>query len=465
VRIDLNPASMNKRPDNKRRANSGKPKPVAPAPDSRSAALLILDRVLFKRQALDEVLKQEIAKDGVLVGLSSRDRAFTRLLVATTLRRLGQIDDVLQKCLAHPLEDTKPRLKNILRLGVTQLVFLKTPEHAAVDATVRLAGRESSSRGLINAVLRRLIREADAMAPGDDTAHLNTPEWLFKSWRDAFGEDQALAIARAHLQEPPLDLTFASMQALDNWQQELDADIILNGSLRRVTGGRIEDIAGYDAGDWWVQDAAATLPARLLFSALGETAGRNIIDLCAAPGGKTLQLCSSGANVTAVDRSAKRLELVARNLQRANQSAELITADAAKWQPDEAADAVLLDAPCTATGTFRRHPDAAYLKSAADVGRMASVQSGLIDAAINMVKPGGVLVYCTCSLQTAEGEAHAMRLADHEALEHLPVQAAEIGGLAEAIDASGNLRTLPSHLAEKGGLDGFFAARYRRRQT
>jgi len=435
--------------------------------DSRSAALIILAKVLDKRQALDEVLKLENAADGALFGLEARDRAFARLLVATTLRRLGQIDAVLGQCLDRPLADAKPRLQNILRLGVVQLIYLKTSAHAAVDATVRLAGREASSRGLINAVLRRLTREADKLTPAEDTARLNAPDWLYDAWTATFGADQADAIVRAHLIEPPLDITLKNAAEADTWRDALEARELVPGSLRRDAGGRIEELAGYGTTDgegaWWVQDVAATLPAMMLRSALDGLEGKQIVDLCAAPGGKTLQLAAAGAEVVAVDRSNKRLQLVEQNLKRTGLAAMRVTADAATWRPQAPVDGVLLDAPCTATGTLRRHPDAAWLKSANDVARMAELQSRLIEAAIEMLKPGGVLVYCTCSLQAAEGEDHAARLLDDARLEHLPVTPNEIGGLAGAVNTHGDLRTLPGLQGDEGGMDGFFAARFRRR--
>jgi len=432
-------------------------------PDSRAAALHILGKVLDKRQALDEVLKLENAADGVLSPLEARDRAFVRLLVATTLRRRGQIDAVLTHCLDRPLAEAKPRLQHILRLGVAQLIYLKTSAHAAVDATVRLAGRESSSRGLVNAVLRRITRESDTLTPTPDSDHLNAPTWLLEAWSAAFGEDRAQDIVKAHLIEPPLDLTLKDATESEKWRAALEAEVLLPGSLRRAGGGRIEDLAGYADGAWWVQDVAATLPVRMLESALDGLKDKPIVDLCAAPGGKTLQLCASGAAVKAVDRSKNRLKLVEQNLRRTGLSAELIAADAGVWRPDVPVDGVLLDAPCTATGTLRRHPDAAYLKSASDVARMAEMQGRLIEAAIDMLKPGGILVYCTCSLQPEEGEDHALQLKSDARLEHLALKAAEIGDFSDAVTATGDLRTLPGQLAEQGGLDGFFATRFRRK--
>ncbi len=436
--------------------------PQSPAATSaRGAALWILAGVLDKGRPLDDVLAEAGRPEGLFQVLDARDRAFARLLSVTVLRRLGQVDDMLGRCLNRPLAEAKQRLRNVLRLGVAQLVFIEVPGHAAVDETVSLAGREKSSRGLVNAVLRRIIREGETLSVSQDAARLNTPDWLWHAWAKSFGEDQARSIAQAHLVEPPLDLTLKSAGASDELAEILDADELLEASLRRAGGGRIEDLQGYRDGAWWVQDAAAALPARLLLSALGDPTDADIIDLCAAPGGKTAQLAAAGARVIAVDRSKKRLVRVRENLDRLGLTADIVAADAAVWRPETPADAVLLDAPCTATGTLRRHPDAAYLKSPDDVTRMAELQARLATAARDMLKPGGILVYCTCSLQAEEGEDQADRLVG-QGFERLPVSPDEIGGLEGAVTPEGDLRTLPSFLAEKGGMDGFFAARFRR---
>jgi 16S rRNA (cytosine967-C5)-methyltransferase len=240
----------------------------------------------------------------------------------------------------------------------------------------------------------------------------------------------------------------------------LQAELLPTGSLRRAAGGAIDVLPGFAEGAWWVQDAAAALPARLL----GEVAGRPVIDLCAAPGGKTLQLAAAGARVTAIDRSAPRLERLRQNLARLGLHADVLAADAAEYRPPEPAAAVLLDAPCSATGTIRRHPDVARTRRPGDLAALAGVQDRLLDAALAMLRPGGLLVYCVCSLQPEEGPARIDALLQRDTgVERLPIAAAEIGGLAAAITADCDLRTLPSHWAEIGGLDGFFACRLRRR--
>jgi 16S rRNA (cytosine967-C5)-methyltransferase len=422
---------------------------------ARGMALDLLDAVLVRRQALDDAL----AGHRGLPALESRDRAFARLLVATTLRRMGQIDEALDACLDKGLTPKAAMVRNVLRLGAAQLLFLGTPSHAAVDSSVELAtGRRNTYRGLINAVLRRLATVGGDLVAAQDPARLNTPLWLWQSWGRAYGEAAQRAIAEVHLTEPPLDLTAKRDPA--RWAEVLGATLLPTGSLRRAGGGLVNDLAGYEAGDWWVQDAAAALPAQLL----GDVAGQTVLDLCAAPGGKTAQLAAAGAKVIAADRSAARLERLTANLKRLNLDARTIVADAEMWRPPEAVSHILLDAPCSATGTIRRHPDIAHLKSPNDVTRLAALQDRLLDAAIAMLKPGGVMVFCTCSLEPEEGPTRINSLlVRNQQLRRLPITVGEVGGVTELVTPLGDLRTLPSHLAEFGGLDGFYAARLEKR--
>jgi 16S rRNA (cytosine967-C5)-methyltransferase len=436
---------------------SAKPDPgaLAETPSARAAALDILCQVLGRHRPFDEVLDTHPG----LAGLESRDRAFAHLLAATVLRRLGQLDALIGQCLARPLPLKAEASRNLLRLGAAQLFFLGTPPHAAVGESVELAGAADGGgyKGLINAVLRRLAAEGEGRLAAQDAARLNTPDWLWRSWNAAYGGTAARAIAEMHLSEPPLDLTAKGDPA--PWAEPLAAELLPTGSLRRQGGGDLRALPGFAEGAWWVQDAAAALPARLL----GEVAGKRVFDLCAAPGGKTAQLAAAGARVTAVDRSTARLRRLAENLARLGLAASIIAADAGMWRPEDPADAVLLDAPCTATGTIRRHPDIPWLKRPEDVSRMAVEQDRLLRAALAMLRPGGVLVYTTCSLEPAEGPGRvAALLAGGAPLRRLPVAASETGGLAELLTPEGELRTLPCHLAERGGLDGFYAARLAR---
>ncbi len=424
-------------------------------PSARAVALGLLAAVLDRRRPLDDAL----AADTDLKVLEPRDRAFARLLVATTLRRLGQLDALIDTCLRHPLDAQRPTARHILRLGAVQLIFLATPAHAAVDGAVTLAdsGAARGLKGLINAVLRRLAREGAAMVAAQDAARLNLPGWLWDSWTASYGEPTTRAIVAVLMQDPPLDLT--ARRDPNEWAAALDARVLATGSLRRVAGGDVERLPGYQDGAWWVQDVAAALPARLL----GDVTGQRVADLCAAPGGKTLQLAAAGARVVAVDRAAPRLERVRANLARLTLDAEIVVADAASWQASAPSDAILLDAPCSATGAARRHPDVLHLKSPIDVTRLAALQDRLLDNAVRQLRPGGTLVYCTCSLEAAEGpERIAALLARGAPVRRRAIDSAELAGLAALVTADGDLRTLPCHLAEAGGMDGFYAARLTR---
>lgn len=424
-------------------------------PSPRARALAVLAAVLHHGKALDEAMKTaETPPD-----LSQRDRAFIRMLIATTLRRLGQIDDLIGGCLEKPLPAGASGVTDILRLGVAQLLFMDTPAHAAVDESVTLADTHSSRRykNLVNAILRRLSSEGATRIAAQDAAQLNTPDWLWRVWSAAYGEDTCRAFAAEHMDEPPLDLTVPVDR--EAWAERLEGELLPTGSVRRTGGGLVTDLPGFAEGAWWVQDAAAALPARLL----GDVSGLSVVDLCAAPGGKTAQLAAAGARVTAVDRSPSRVNRLRENMERLKLDIEIVTADATMWRPPAQADAVLLDAPCSATGTLRRHPDIAWTKQPGDVKRLASAQDRLLAAAADMVRPGGLLVFCTCSLQPEEGAQRVNRLVSGGArMVRDPINAEELFGLRELLTPEGELRTHPGLIAEKGGMDGFYAARLRR---
>jgi 16S rRNA (cytosine967-C5)-methyltransferase len=413
---------------------------------------------------LRDVLRKNVPFDDAFDGhpeirtLEPRDRGFVRLLVATVLRRLGQIDALIEACLAKP-GLPKATVHDLLRLGTAQLVFLGTAPHAAVDTAVALAAARGAEpyKGLVNAVLRRVTREGAAMAAAQDAGRLNTPDWLWLSWRQHYGLPRTRALVEAHLHEAPLDITVKADPA--GWATRLEAALLPTGTLRRSSGGSVTELPGFEEGAWWVQDLAASLPAKLF----GDLTGKRVYDLCAAPGGKTAQLVAAGGSVVAVDRSAKRLERVTENLARLRLEAEVVAADVASWNPGPPADAVLLDAPCSATGAIRRHPDILRLKSAEDIVKLARAQGRLLAHAVDLVKVGGTLIYCTCSIQPEEGEMQIDRLLEKDRrVERLPVQPAELGGLAELINERGEVRTLPGMLGEIGGIDGFFVARLRR---
>jgi 16S rRNA (cytosine967-C5)-methyltransferase len=421
----------------------------------RAVAVALLDDVLARGRALDQAFDAHREAEA----LAPRDRAFALNLVSTTLRRLGQIDALLAALVDRPLPAQARLARQILRIGTAQLAFLATPAHAAVGTSVALS-RQVGLGGfapLINAVLRRLAADAGPRAAALDAARLNTPDWLWAAWTAAYGADVARQIATANLCEPTLDLTACADPAA--LASDLGARLLPTGTLRLSATTHVPSLPGYSDGSWWVQDAAAALPVRCL----GPEAGQTIVDLCAAPGGKTAQLAASGARVIAVDRSAPRMRRLTENLARLQLAAETIVADATEWRPPAPVDAVLVDAPCTATGTLRRHPDIAHIKTPADLMSLTPVQDRLLAAAVDMVRPGGVIVYCTCSLQPEEGpERVAALLAGGAPVVRAPMPAAT-AALAGLLTPDGDLRTLPCHLRDIGGMDGFYAARLMRR--
>jgi len=428
---------------------------------ARRIAADILDGVLRRARPLDEQLDGRAAHLG-LAHLAERDRALVRRIVASVLRRLGSLRHSLAACLDRGVPRDAPRVETALLIGAAQILLLGGPAHAAVDLSVRLAQADRHAAryaGLINAVLRRIAREGAARFAALDLA-LDTPEWLMRRWTDAYGADTARAIAAANATEPALDLTVKQDAA--EWAAKLRGRVLPTGSVRVVPHGPVPLMPGFAEGAWWVQDAAAALPARLL----GDPNGRAIVDLCAAPGGKTLQLALAGARVTALDRSEPRLGRLRENLQRCGLAAEVVAADAAEWTGGPF-DGVLVDAPCSSTGTIRRHPDIAWLKRAADLTALTALQRRLIERAIGLTRPGGTIVFCTCSLEPEEGEQLvAALLADRPEVRRMPISPSEINGLDGLITPAGELRTLPCHWADPdprlSGLDGFYAARIER---
>jgi 16S rRNA (cytosine967-C5)-methyltransferase len=430
---------------------------------ARRAAVEVLAAVLQKKQPLDDILGRSLDK-GLMFDLPARDRALVRAIVAASLRRKGQLDQVLGAFLERGLPEKSGTLYPILLSAAAQLVFLKTPPHAAIDLAVTLAQYDPRAKRydrLANAVLRRVASDGDKIAAGLDATRVNTPDWLWVRWADYWGSDRAHAIGAAHPIEPPLDLTVKRDPEL--WAERLGGRVLPNGSVRLIPKGRIDALPGFAEGAWFVQDIAASLPARLL----GDVRGKRVADLCAAPGGKSAQLALAGAAVVAVDSSKTRLSLLVENLTRLGLQAETVHADVAAWQPGEQFDAVLLDAPCSSTGTIRRHPDIPYTKSAKDITSLAELQARLLDHAATLLKPEGRLVYSTCSLEPEEGEGQiAAFLVRNEAFRVDAIGPEELFGQKDWIEASGALRTFPYELRldspEWSGMDGFFATRLRR---
>ena len=453
-------ASMNAAPTSTTDAGNAD---AVPGLAARRLAADILDGVLHRRRALDDEL-DSTATRAALSGLPERDRALTRALVAAVLRRLGSLRHLIGLLLDRGPPKEAPRVETALLLGAAQILLLDVPDHAAVDLAVRLAQadrRAARYAGLVNAVLRRLAREGAERLAGLDAAVLDTPEWLMARWVATYGEATARAIAAANGREPALDLTVKSDPEL--WAARLGGRVLPTGTVRMIAHGAVTALPGFAEGEWWVQDAAAALPVRLF----GDVSGLRVADLCAAPGGKTAQLAAAGGRVTAVDRAPARLGRVRENLARLSLQAELVSADVAEWTA-EPFDAVLLDAPCSSTGTIRRHPDVPWLKSPADIANLAALQHRLIERAAALTKPGGTLVYCTCSLEPEEGEhVVADLLAREPSMRRAPIAAAEVFGCGEFISKDGDLRTLPCHFPDAesrlAGLDGFYAARLEKR--
>jgi len=424
----------------------------APGVAARAAAAALVSGVLEDGRSLAEQ-----AEGRALGGLAGPDRARAQALAATVLRRLGRIDATLAPLLRKP---PPPLARQALRIAVAELRIDGVPPHAAVDAAVRLVRGEARTRalaGLVNAVARRAAAD-----PGlwEAAPEAGLPDWLDGPVRAAWGGAAAEAVAAAHLRPAPLDLTPREAASASGLAEALGAEVLPTGSLRRAAGAQVSALPGFAEGAWWVQDAAAALPARML----GPVAGSRVLDLCAAPGGKTLQLAAAGAAVTAVDLSEARLGRLRENLARCGLAAEVVAADALDWRPDGRFDAILLDAPCSASGTIRRHPDLPHLREGRDLAPLLALQARLLERAWDWLAPGGRLVYAVCSLLPVEGEDRAAAfLATHPDAARAPVAAGTAGIPQEWIDGAGALRTRPDFWAARGGVDGFYAVAIERK--
>ena len=422
----------------------------------RDLAADVLEDILYRRNAFAEAFSSRVGR----ANLVDRDKAFAYNLVATTLRRLGQVDDLIDYCLQKPLPQKSKAAKIVLRLGVTQLFFMNVADHAAVNSSVDLAQRRGQGpyKKLINAILRRLGREGLSIIANQDPEKLNTRDWVWGSWIDTYGEEISRKIANCHFQQPPLDISVK--YSPERWANKLNGELLPTGSVRLKTHSGVDNLPGFKEGEWWVQDAAAALPVQL-FPALK---GKNIADLCAAPGGKTAQLAAAGALVTAIDRSELRMKTLRENMDRLSLDVNCVVADAVQWQAEGELDGVLIDAPCSGTGTLRRHPDIQWIKSAGDVGEVSNVQRALLESSVEIVKRGGTIIFSTCSLQPEEGSLLISDfLRENANVQRAPITVKELTGLGDDMIKDGDLWTLPCHLEEMGGRDGFFAARLIRR--
>ncbi|WP_420413024.1 RsmB/NOP family class I SAM-dependent RNA methyltransferase [Roseibium sp.] len=457
---------MTKTPQKKNKAQKGNPadKKDKPGFAARKVAADILGNVVHKKRPLDGELDMASGHSGFR-DLAANDRALVRAIAGAALRHRGEIAEILSRLLDRDIPEKTGRVLDILHVAIAQMQFLDIPDRAAVSIAVDHASMDRRARpykGLVNGVLRRLGRERDEITTDIDAARINTPDWLWESWQEAYGEEGAAAIAKAHETEAALDLTVKSDP--ENWAEKLDGTIVGAGSVRLTKKGAVDALEGFEDGAWWVQDAAAALPARLL----GDVSGLKVADLCAAPGGKTAQLAAAGANVTAVDISKGRLKRLSENMTRLGLSVTTVASDLRAYEPDEPFDAILLDAPCSATGTIRRHPDVPWIKKPYDIEKLGEIQRELLDRVISWVRPGGLLVYCTCSLEAAEGEQQVAQFLERnkDTVVLSPVDPSEIGGLVNSVTAEGFLRCRPDHPARPDdslfGMDGFFAARFKK---
>lgn len=440
----------------------GKPGRAAHNRDS-SAAKGLAARA-FAVKALGDILKSGIQLDDALAALRAsdlpgNDKSFAHAIVATSLRRHGQISDVLQRFLAKPLPAKSGCANANLIAAGAQMLFMDIPPHAAIDLAVRVARQDRAGRhfaGLTNAVLRKVADAGKAIVAAQDEVALNFQPWMLESWTAGYGPAAAAQIGSALLAEAPLDISVKGDAA--RWAEVLDGELLDNGSVRLSHGhGPVAGLPGFAEGQWWVQDAASSLPVKLL----GDVTGKRVLDLCAAPGGKTAQLAAAGADVTAVDNSAERMERLKDNLARLELAATTVVADAAGFASKDPFDAVIADVPCSATGTLRRHPDGIHSKSRDLVAALRPLQEAILENAIAVAKPGGHIIYSTCSLQVEEGEELIRAaLGRHGDIARHGLGQGDAFGHGELITADGDLRALPQHgIGQTPGMDGFYACR------
>lgn len=430
---------------------------------TRRLAVEIFDAVLRRDRGLEDEYAARMEKQDGIRPLEPRDRNFVRLLATVMLRRLGQIDDIIGRFLKTPLPDKACFVSDALRVTTAQLVFLDTPAHAAVSTGVDLVKSNRDYAGfaaLVNAVSRRIAEQGKQIADGQDAAKMNVPDWMYREWQKEYGAENARKIAAAGLREAPLDFSVRDNAAV--WARRLGAVEMPTGTLRRQDQASVPSLDGFDDGAWWVQDLSAAMPAALFHNPSGKKA----VDLCAAPGGKTAQLAAMGADVTAVDVSANRIKRLRENMRRLNLDVTIVCADVRKWWQETVRpqklqfDAVLLDAPCSATGTLRRHPDVACHRTPQDVERLNKTQAELLETAASMLADDGELVYCVCSILPSEGRKIIDAAVKRGVVERVPLTVGEVP--AEMITESGDLCILPFFYESSGGCDGFFAARLKK---
>jgi 16S rRNA (cytosine967-C5)-methyltransferase len=455
--------TKNKKPHRPVRNNSSPARqsaePKKPGLEVRATAAKLLAAVVDRKISLDGMLDLTHGNPAYKA-LSDADRALTRAILTTALRHLPRLEAAIASMIDSPLPDGARALHHVLVVAAAQILHLDVPSHAAVDLAVEQANRDPRNRRfakLVNAVLRRLVREKDEILAA--TASVSpVPDWFRARLVAAYGEAEAAQIAESQLVPPTIDLTVKADATV--WAEKLGGKLLPTGSIRLPSfEGSVTALEGFDRGEWWVQDAAAAIPAKLF----GDLKGKRVADLCAAPGGKTAQLISAGAEVTAVEQSPNRLARLKENLSRLGMTAEFVAGDLLTYVPEQKLDGVLLDAPCSSTGTTRRHPDVLWTKGMQDIEKLAALQERMLRHAVTLVKSGGLVVFSNCSLDPIEGEELIEKvLADTPTLSRLPVDPANWPGLEQAVTAKGDFRTTPSMLPSSegypGGMDGFFAS-------
>lgn len=445
----------NKQAANRKHGERAPRQAMKPGLEARIAATRILAAVVDRKTSLDGMLDAEHGNPAFLP-LNEADRGLVKAILQSALRHLPRIEAIIGSLLDNPLPEGARSLHHLLVVAAAQMLYLDVPDHSAVDLAVEQANGDPRSRRfakLVNAILRRIGREkTELLTTVEDLPCM--PDWFMQRLSDVYGREHALAIAASQLQAPTIDLTVKSDAV--GWAERLGGQVLPTGTVRLDRfRGAVTSLEGFDEGAWWVQDAAAAIPAKLF----GDLTGQRVADLCAAPGGKTAQLALAGGDVVAVEQSKSRLKRLESNLARLGLPAETRCSDLLTIDETDSFDAILLDAPCSSTGTTRRHPDVLWTKDAADIAKLAALQEKLLRHAVTLLKPGGRLVFSNCSIDPSEGEDVTDRLlADVPGLRLLPIDPADWPGLEAAITTRGEFRTTPAMLAEQGGLDGFYAA-------
>ncbi|WP_210326513.1 RsmB/NOP family class I SAM-dependent RNA methyltransferase [Bartonella sp. W8151] len=435
---------------------------AVPGLPARQAAARLLSAVIDKKTSLDGLTDNEHGHPQYLV-LEMRDRMLVRAILGAALRHRAGIERIFKSYLDRPLPQNALSLRHLLHVAAAQVLYLDVPDHAAIDLAVTAAKSDPRNQrfsGLVNAILRKLARNADKER-AQSSAIENIPAWFSEMLVENYGREKAAKILAAQANEPPIDISVKSNPEM--WAEKLGGHVLFNGTVRlEHVEGAVSDLEGYQQGEWWVQDAAASLPARLL----GDIKDKTVADLCAAPGGKTAELAVQGARVTAIDLSENRLKRLQRNMERLDLKVATWVGNLKDFKPQELFDAVLLDAPCSSTGTIRRHPDILWTKDISDVEKLAKLQLELLVASISFVKIGGLIVFANCSIAQQEGEELVNNvLSSRNDIKLVPIRDEEVAGRKELL-SNGVLRTTPADLEGAtpllSGMDGFFAARFQR---